>query len=62
MFSKLLQNDEPVNEKEELDQEETDEETLEKVADPPLDTEDVAEVIEEDQVEASAFAERVNED
>ena len=62
MFSEQPENDAPKSEAEELGREKTNEETSEKVADPPLDTEDVAEVIEEDQVKASAFAERVNED
>ena len=62
MFSQQPENDAPISEAEELDLEETNEETSEKVAEPSLDTRDDTEVIAEDQVEASAFAERVNED
>ena len=62
MFSEQPENDAPISEAEEPGREETNEETSEKVADPPLDTRDDTEVIDDDQVEASAFAERVNED
>ena len=62
MFSQQPQTDAPISEDKELDRGETNEETSEKVADPSLDIGDVTEEIDEDKVEASAFAERVNED
>ena len=62
MFSQQPQIDAPISEEKELDREEINEETSEKVSDPSLDIRDNTEVIDEYQVEASAFAERVNED
>ena len=61
MFTQQLENDAPKSEAEALSREETNKETSEKVADPPVDTRDVTEVIDEVQVKASAFAEIVNE-